>query len=233
MSTEVRKGKTKQSDEERKEKDRIRNKAYRQTPGYKAHLKKNNARPEIIAKEKARRQTPEHKAVQKAYRDRPENKAKKKERAQSPEYKAVTKKNHERPENVAKSKERQKRPENKAKKKNTRDDRRLKILQYYSKDLSKSDIPCCNCCGLNVHMDFLDIDHIAGKNQMDSESELTKLGYSSKLKGMTLHKFLIDNDFPKGFQILCKNCNVAKGMKRNNNKCPMENKPHTTPKTTL
>ena len=110
----------------------------------------------------------------------------------------------------------------KAKEKERRDDRRLKILQYYSKQLSKSNIPCCRCCGENSHIEFLAIDHIAGKKEMDSEPELVKLGYSSSLKGRKLQTWIIKNNFPKGFQILCHNCNYAKGMKRNKNKCPHE-----------
>ena len=113
----------------------------------------------------------------------------------------------------------------KAKGKERRDDRRLKILQTYSKRLSKSNIPCCNCCGQNSHVDFLAIDHIAGKKQMDSEPELVKLGYSSKLHESALKKFIIENDFPIGFQILCNSCNKSKGHSKDN-KCPLENKPH-------
>jgi len=100
------------------------------------------------------------------------------------------------------------------------------VLQHYSKNLSNSDIPCCNCCGLNSHLDFLALDHIAGKKKMDSEDELVKLGYSSKLENRVLIKWIIDNNFPKGFQVLCTGCNFAKGMKKNNNECPMKNKPH-------
>ena len=37
---------------------------------------------------------------------------------------------------------------------------------------------------------------------------------------------IYENDLPEGFQILCHNCNTAKGMIKNNNECPMENKPH-------
>ena len=46
---------------------------------------------------------------------------------------------------------------------------------------------------------------------MDSESKLVKLGYSSSKRGSTLHKWIKDNNFPDGFQILCHNCNQAKG----------------------
>jgi hypothetical protein len=103
---------------------------------------------------------------------------------------------------------------------------RLKVLQHYSKTLSNSDVPCCNCCGQKNHIDFLALDHIAGKRQMDSETELTKIGYSSKMIGRELNTWIIKNNFPKGFQVLCSNCNFAKGLKKNNNKCPMKNKPH-------
>ena len=94
---------------------------------------------------------------------------------------------------------------------------RLKILQYYSKRLSKSNIPCCRCCGEKSHVNFLAIDHIAGKKEMDSEPELVKLGYSSSLMGKNLFRWIIENNFPKGFQVLCHNCNSAKGFY---GKCP-------------
>jgi hypothetical protein len=100
---------------------------------------------------------------------------------------------------------------------------RLKILQQYSKLHSNSNIPCCNCCGLNSHIQFLSIDHIQGKYKMDSIPELVKLGYSSKKSGVTLNRWIIKNNFPKGFQILCHSCNLAK---LDHGKCPMENKPH-------
>ena len=102
----------------------------------------------------------------------------------------------------------------------------MKILLEYSKRLSKSDIPCCNCCKTSSHVDFLAIDHIAGKKEMDSEPVLLELGYSSKLETGGLTDFIIKNNFPEGFQILCTNCNFAKGMKKNKNKCPLEGKPH-------
>jgi hypothetical protein len=45
---------------------------------------------------------------------------------------------------------------------------------------------------------------------MDSEAELVKLGYSSKLDNVALYRWLVKNNFPKEFQILCHNCNFAK-----------------------
>ena len=92
----------------------------------------------------------------------------------------------------------------------------MKVLQHYSKHLSKSDIPCCNCCGENSHIAFLALDHIAGKRKMDSEPELVKLGYSSSYTGRRLNEWIIKNNFPDGFQILCHNCNHSKGHSKDN-----------------
>ena len=43
---------------------------------------------------------------------------------------------------------------------------------------------------------------------------------------MDLVNWLVRNDFPEGFQILCHNCNTAKRTPKNNYECPMKNKPH-------
>jgi len=152
-----------------------------------------------------------------------ERKAYEKLRGQTPERKAYSKKYEQTPERKARKKERNSKPEYMAKLKDKRENKRLRALQHYSKLLSKSDIPCCNCCGLNSYVEFLAIDHIAGKKEMDSEPELVKLGYSSKKQTYSLLTWIIDNNFPKGFQILCHNCNSAKGFY---GKCPLENKPH-------
>ena len=159
--------------------------------------------------------------------------ARHKKNRENPEKLAKIKKNQEKqkeriaflnttPEYKSKRKVREQKPKRKARRKEIREDRRLKVLQHYSTRLSKSDIPCCNCCGLNSHLEFLSIDHITGRRQMDSEPELVKLGYSSKLKNNALFKWLIEYDYPEGFQILCHNCNQAKGMPKNNNICPHE-----------
>ena len=113
----------------------------------------------------------------------------------------------------------QKTPKQKANRKKVHENNRFKILEYYSKTLSNSDIPCCRCCGFNEHIDFLAIDHIAGKKQMDSIPELVKLGYSSEMQQESLKLWIIRNDFPDGFQTLCHNCNMAKGFY---GKCPHE-----------
>jgi len=224
------KGKAKRKESRARPENKAKDKARKQTPEYKAQqkaykqtpevktktkelMKKYRARPENIAKDKARRQTPEYKAVDKKHK-------------QTPEYKKWAKKHakeyNSRPEVKAMYWEIRNTPESLANAKNDRNTNRLKILKHYSKLHSNSNIPCCNCCGENFHVDFLALDHIAGKRQMDLEPELKKLKYSSKLKGMNLHRWIIHNNFPDGFQILCTNCNFAKGMKKNNNQCPHE-----------
>ena len=171
--------------------------------------------PEQRAKQKARRATPEYKARvrvkekerQSVFGYKERERERKREWNQSPEGKIYRKEYYEK-------------PEVKRRLKSKRDSERLKVLQYYSKQISKSNIPCCRCCGDNFHIDFLAVDHIAGIKKMDLEPELVKQGYSSSMGTNNLVHWLIVNNFPKGFQILCHNCNFAKGIVRNNNKCP-------------
>ena len=204
-------------------------------PEYKAKARERQLRPEVKAKAKAKRDTPEYKVKRNKYLSRPEVKAKNKVLRNRPEVTIKRIAYRQRPENKVKAKAYRQRPENKAKakvykqtleyktkEKTTRDNKRLKLLQHYSQHLSTSSIPCCNCCGETFHVDFLAIDHITGKKQMDSEPELVRMGYNSKLDGLDLVNWITCNDFPEGFQILCHNCNHAKGMKKNNNKCPHE-----------
>ena len=225
-----------QTDEERKAKQRVRSKAYYSRPEIKSKAKKDRDTSEAKEKKKLRDQTPEYKAKKKEYYSKSEVKERKLKRSQRPESKSYQKEYYSRPETKAKlkvyrnspkikakEKEKRDRPEVKEKLKNERIDTRLKVLQYYSKHLSNSDIPCCKCCK-ELIIDFLAIDHIAGRTQMDSEPKLVKLGYSSKLEGSSLQKWIIKNNFPEGFQILCQNCNFSKGKKKNNNKCAHEMK---------
>jgi len=175
---------------------------------------------EVIKKRRAKQTTPEYRAKRRKFNATPEQKAR---------NKISSKKYHAKSEvktkmNLA-QKERRSNPEIREKLlkegKSYRDNLRMKILQTYSKRLSNSEIPCCKCCGENSHLEFLAIDHIAGKKEMDSEPELVKLGYSSNFKSTSLNVWIVKNNFPKGFQILCHNCNQAKGYSKNN-KCPHE-----------
>jgi hypothetical protein len=67
---------------------------------------------------------------------------------------------------------------------------------------------------------YLKIMSFKSKNYY--EPELVKLGYSSKLVASSLYVWIRDSKFPEGFQVLCTNCNFAKGMKKNKNTCPHE-----------
>lgn len=72
---------------------------------------------------------------------------------------------------------------------------RMTCLIYYG-----GDPPKCKCCG-ESEIKFLAIDHIDGNGKKHSQSIKKALPY-----------WLIQNNFPKGFQILCHNCNLAKGF---------------------
>lgn len=86
-----------------------------------------------------------------------------------------------------------------------RENKKQKVLQHYS----KSKTPFCNCCG-SVIKEFLTIDHINGN------------GNKHRIKsGKDMYHILHKENYPKGFQVLCMNCNFAKGV---SSKCPV----HTT-----
>lgn len=74
--------------------------------------------------------------------------------------------------------------------------RRLIVLIYYG-----GDPPKCACCG-ESHTEFLTIDHINN----DGAEHRKRIGGSGNLVN-----WLIQNNYPKGYQILCSNCNCAKG----------------------
>lgn len=67
----------------------------------------------------------------------------------------------------------------------------------------------CSCCG-ETEPCFLAIDHIGG----DGNSNRKKIGKW----GSGFFKWLIKNNFPEGFQILCHNCNMGKHL--NGGICP-------------
>ena len=136
------------------------------------------------------------------YRSRPENRAKQKERRQRPENKEYMKKYHK----IWDSK-----PKNKQKRRKYDKDLRLKICSVYSKRHSNSDVPCCRCCGENTDIRFLAVDHIDGRKNLPKEQK--------NLVGDHLISWLSQNNCPEGYQILCHNCNSAKGFY---GECPHE-----------
>jgi hypothetical protein len=75
-------------------------------------------------------------------------------------------------------------------------DLRLEALEHYG---SK-----CACCG-ETTFEFLSIDHInGGGNQHRKE-----LGIKA---GNKFVRWLKENNWPEGYQILCHNCNLSKGF---------------------
>ena len=80
------------------------------------------------------------------------------------------------------------------------------VMSYYSEGFPK-----CKCCG-EFGLDFLSIDHVNGGGTQ----------HRRLVAGTVLYRWLIKNNFPDGYQVLCFNCNCAKGLKQNNNVCPHE-----------
>lgn len=76
----------------------------------------------------------------------------------------------------------------------------------------------CNCCGETEKL-FLTIDHINN----DGAAHRKKLpGLYRSNTGANIYRWLIRNSFPKGFQVLCYNCNC--GKHRNKGICPHKKK---------
>lgn len=76
-------------------------------------------------------------------------------------------------------------------------------LKYYG-----GDPPKCACCGETI-FEFLGIDHINGGGQT----------HKKEIKRLVIYRWLILNNFPKGYRVLCHNCNLARGFY---GECPHE-----------
>lgn len=75
---------------------------------------------------------------------------------------------------------------------------RYETLMNYS-DVS----PKCACCGEDTY-EFLSLDHIYGGGNQHRKV--------TKTVGSGIYRWLRKNGYPKGFQVLCHNCNQAKGI---------------------
>lgn len=60
----------------------------------------------------------------------------------------------------------------------------------------------CACCG-STQDEFLSIDHV----NTDGAEHRKKIGL-----GSAIHQWLRREDYPEGFQVLCFNCNMSKGL---------------------
>ncbi len=81
---------------------------------------------------------------------------------------------------------------------------RYKVLAHYS-----TDPPRCECCR-ETHLEFLSIDHINGGGR--AQRQTIKVRWWEWLK---------KNGYPKGFRVLCHNCNMAYGIY---GRCPHKGK---------
>jgi len=87
--------------------------------------------------------------------------------------------------------------------------RRIKYLQDKHTVIKKYGGYECNCCGVRFNHIFLSVDHINNDGKYHRKTQQKNTG---------IYGWLIANNFPKEFQILCLNCNFAK--KSNNGICP-------------
>lgn len=74
---------------------------------------------------------------------------------------------------------------------------KLEVLIHYG-----GNPPKCACCGED-HIIFLSIDHIHN----DGAEQRKKIGIKG---GNMFYRWLKQNHFPEGYQVLCFNCNWAK-----------------------
>lgn len=78
-------------------------------------------------------------------------------------------------------------------------DRKIKVFCHYS----NSNIPYCACCKC-TQIEFLSIDHLNGGGNRHRKA--------IKAWGVLFYSWLIRNKYPPEYQVLCHNCNLAKGF---------------------
>jgi len=136
----------------------------------------------------------DRKTSDKIYRDRPENKTKQKL------YMKTWQENKSKdPEWVKKEKERkriQSLDYHNRKGREYAQKRKVTVLTHYS-----NGTPECLCCG-EKHIEFLTADHIEGKGNKHRRENNIK-------GGLQFYRWVIKNNFPPGFRVLCMNCNFA------------------------
>ena len=212
------------SDEERKKKNR-KARAYSQRPEVKERSRSYNQRPEVKERnrirDKAYRKRPEQQEKRRIYEKKPERIARRKitgklysqvhkERI-SKRQKAYLQRPEIKERNSKREKAYKQRPEIKERdsklQKINRKNLKNIVLTEYSKRISGVDHPICACCGEDFHEIFLTIDHI----EPISKTKIEKRGNQG------IYRKLERRGYPEGYQVLCINCNQAKGTAE---KCP-------------
>lgn len=69
----------------------------------------------------------------------------------------------------------------------------------------------CACCG-ETELTFLTIDHV------DNDGAKQRANVTGNGRGTVMHRWLRQNNWPTGFQVLCFNCNSGKQV--NGQQCP-------------
>jgi len=131
---------------------------------------------------------------------------------------------HSKPEQIQKRREYQKRKyyENieESRRRRREDQRkyrkrlRMNVLIHYG-----GNPPKCACCGEDI-IEFLTIDHIYG----GGDAHRKRVGGNRSPSSLVMYRWIIKNNYPEMFQVLCYNCNCAKGCygycphQRNNDK---------------
>ena len=80
-------------------------------------------------------------------------------------------------------------------------DVRIKTLRHYSNGKQE----CANC-GYDI-FEALSIDHIHNNGNIHRRGLFGK----AQSGGRSFYEWLIKNNYPKGYQVLCRNCNWLKG----------------------
>jgi len=87
-------------------------------------------------------------------------------------------------------------------------DRQAARLKWVALTHYSSTPPRCACCGETM-FEFLTLDHIDGNGAEHKKEIMKQTGW----KGVPLYTWLASHGYSKGFQVLCFNCNAAKGQR--------------------
>lgn len=68
---------------------------------------------------------------------------------------------------------------------------------------------CCSCCG-ETELVFLTIDHVNDDGAEHRRAMAAERGHEYSQAGARTYRWLRRNGFPRGFQVLCANCNCGK-----------------------
>ena len=88
------------------------------------------------------------------------------------------------------------------------------VLQHYA----KRKIPWCECCHETL-FEFLTLHHVYGQGMKERKRDPRQ---------RVIYAYTLNENFPKGFRVLCVNCNFSLGMY---GYCPHKNEEGGKPRT--